>query len=173
MIFRPNSEIQRFFLPKIRWSPKKKKKKERSSPKLRLIFRPISQIQTFEGGCFRMGGLFSIFYIKSASKAQKTCDFAYFASQWGGPAPPPRPPPPLATLLIIRYACQFKSPEIWCSLFFINSNLNYSLYFKIDLKTNHISLTPIQILTLSFKTTMGKEKKRLFLFFRSQHFSVK
>ena len=27
-----------------------------------------------------MGGLFSIFYRKSASKAQKTCDFAYFAT---------------------------------------------------------------------------------------------
>ena len=41
-----SSEIQRFFPPKIRWSPKKKKKK-RSSPKLRLIFRPESEIQTF------------------------------------------------------------------------------------------------------------------------------
>ena len=46
LIFRPKSEIQTFFLPKIRWSPKKKKKK-RSSPKLRLIFRPKSEIQTF------------------------------------------------------------------------------------------------------------------------------
>ena len=43
--FRPNSEIQTFFSPKIRWSPKKKKK--RSSPKLRVIFRPKSEIQTF------------------------------------------------------------------------------------------------------------------------------
>ena len=45
MIFRPKSEIQTFFSPKIRWSPKKKKK--RSSPKLRVIFRPKSEIQTF------------------------------------------------------------------------------------------------------------------------------
>ena len=44
LIFRPKSEIQTFFSPKIRWSPKKKKK--RSSPKLRLIFRPKSEIQT-------------------------------------------------------------------------------------------------------------------------------
>ena len=43
VIFRPKSEIQTFFSPKIRWSPKKK----RSSPKLRLIFRPKSEIQTF------------------------------------------------------------------------------------------------------------------------------
>ena len=67
-------------------------KKKRSSPKLRVIFRPISQIQAFEGGCFPMGGLFSIFHKKSASKALKTCDFAYFKSQWGGLEPPPRPP---------------------------------------------------------------------------------
>ena len=88
VIFRPKSEIQRLFPPKIRWSPKKK----RSSPKLRLIFRPISQIQTFEGG------LFSIFHKKSASKALKTCDFAYFTSS----SPPPRPPPWLC--YCIRYS---------------------------------------------------------------------
>ena len=35
------------FSPKIRWSPKKKKKEKRSSPNLRLIFRPKSEIQTF------------------------------------------------------------------------------------------------------------------------------
>ena len=67
------------------------KKKKRSSPNLRLIFRPKSEIQTFEGGCFPMGGLFSIFHKKSASKPPKKCDFAYFTSQWGGgsSAPPP------------------------------------------------------------------------------------
>ena len=43
--FSESSEIQRFFPPKIRWSPKKKKK--RSSPKLRLIFWPKSEIQRF------------------------------------------------------------------------------------------------------------------------------
>ena len=67
-----------------------KKKKKRSSPKLRLIFRPKLEIQTFEGG------LFSIFHKKSASKAPKTCDLAYFTSQWGNSSPPP----PLATLLL-------------------------------------------------------------------------
>ena len=38
-----------------------------------------------------MGGLFSVFHKKLASKPQKTCDFAYFTSQWGVsslPAPP-------------------------------------------------------------------------------------
>ena len=72
-----------------------KKKKKRSSPKLGLIFRPISEIQTFDGGegLFSYGrGLFSIFYKKSASKPPKTCDFAYFTSQWGGGLEPPLPP---------------------------------------------------------------------------------
>ena len=67
----------------------KKKKKKRSSPKLRLIFRPKSEIQTFEGGLFSYGGgLFLIFHKNSASKPPKTCDFAYFTSQWGARAPP-------------------------------------------------------------------------------------
>ena len=92
--FSESSKIQRFFPPKIRWSQKKKKK--RSSPISRLIFRPISQIQLSEGGCFRTGGLFSLFLRKSASKSQKTCDFTYFTSQWGGSSPP-RPPPGCAT----------------------------------------------------------------------------
>ena len=109
------SEIQRFFPPKIRWSPKKKKK--RSSPKFRVIFRPKSKSQRFFLPKIRWsqkkkkkvfakiqgdfssnfafsnvwGGLFSIFHRKSASKAQKTCDFAYFTSQWGGLEPPPPP----------------------------------------------------------------------------------
>ena len=65
--------------------------KKRSSPKFRLILWPNSEIQTFEGGCFPMGGLFSIFHKKSASKPPKTCDFAYFTSQWGARAPPPPP----------------------------------------------------------------------------------
>ena len=77
LIFRPKSEIQTFFPPKTKWSPKKKKKKKkkkkvlffrkfkrffrpksgglqkkkRSSPKLRLIFRPKSLGLGWWGGC--------------------------------------------------------------------------------------------------------------------------
>ena len=40
LIFRPKSEIRTFFPPKIRWSPKTKK---RSSPRLRLIFRKFKR----------------------------------------------------------------------------------------------------------------------------------
>ena len=128
VIFRPKFEIPRFFPPKIRWSPPKKK---RSSPKLRVVFRPKSEIQRFfppkirwspkkkkkkvfteietdfssnfansdvwEGLFSYGGGLFSVFHKHSASKAQKTCNFAYFTSQWGGAR---APPPPLETLLV-------------------------------------------------------------------------
>ena len=92
-----NSNVFLFFQSKNRCS----------LPKLRLIFRPRSEILTlFQaesrhvfhnfGTQFPLGGLFSIFHQKSASKAPKTCDFAYFTSQWGGLEPLP---PPLATLL--------------------------------------------------------------------------
>ena len=63
LIFQPESEIQRFFPPKIRWSPKKKKKK-RSWQELRLLFRPNSEIQTFEGGLFSYGGGYFQFFTK-------------------------------------------------------------------------------------------------------------
>ena len=61
VIFRPNSEIQTFFLPKIRWSPKKKKRlrlifdlrknKKKVETELRLIFRPKSLVLGWWGGC--------------------------------------------------------------------------------------------------------------------------
>ena len=101
--FGRNPKFKVFFRPKLGdLQKKKKKKRKRSSPKFRVIFLPISQIQTFEGGLFPYGGeLFSIFHRKSASKPQKTCDFAYFTSQWGGSSPPH---PPLATLLLLHKA---------------------------------------------------------------------
>ena len=129
MIFRPKSEIQAFFPPKIRWSPKNKKKKvfteiesdfpaeignskvfsaqnqvvskkkkKRSSPQLRVIFRPISQIQSFEGGCFRTGGG-AIFHFsqKIGLKSTKNIRFCILHKPMGGLEPPR---PPLATLLV-------------------------------------------------------------------------
>ena len=78
VIFRPKSEIQTFFSPKFRWSPKKKIKvftkietdfspdslrlgrwggmhpeMEPNYSKQRLIFRPKSEIQTFFSPKFR------------------------------------------------------------------------------------------------------------------------
>ena len=78
-ISRKARKFEGFFRPKTGGLQKKK----RASPKLSLIFRPNSEIQTFQGG------LFSIFHKKSASKALKTCDFEYFTSQWGELESPP------------------------------------------------------------------------------------
>ena len=87
--FGQNRKFQSFFLPIS--GDLQKKKKKRSSPILRLVFRPKSENRTFEGGCFPMGGLFSIFHQKSASKAPKTCDFAT-SQAYGGATAPPAPP---------------------------------------------------------------------------------
>ena len=105
--FSETSEIHTFFRPKTGDLQKKtkKNKKKRSSPKFRLHFPPISEIQalfqtesrhvlynffTTSASSQLGGGLFSIFHQKSASKAPKTGDFAYFI-------------PPLATLLITPF----------------------------------------------------------------------
>ena len=82
--------------------------KKRSSPKLSRIFPPKSQIQTvlpaesrqllyYFGSQISLGGLFSFFEQKSALKALKTGDFAYFSGQWGGLSPPRPPSPGYAT----------------------------------------------------------------------------
>ena len=89
VIFRPKSEIQRFFLPKIRWSQKKK----RSSPISRLIFRPISQTQSFEGGLFSNGGAIFHFSQKIGLKSTKNMRFCILHKPMEGLEPP------LATLL--------------------------------------------------------------------------
>ena len=67
------------------------KKKERSSPKLRLIFRPNSKIQTFEGGLFSFGGALFNFLQKIGLKSSKNVQFCILH----------KPPPSLATLLNI------------------------------------------------------------------------
>ena len=93
-----SSEIQRFFPPKIRWSPNKKKKGLRQNsewffgrnPSFKGFFHPklddlqkkkvFAKIQgdfssnfassnVWGGALFVWGGLFSIFHRKSASKA--------------------------------------------------------------------------------------------------------
>ena len=46
----------------------------------------------FQHPNFFGGRMFSFFQQKSASKAQKTCDFAYFTSKWRGLEPLPAPP---------------------------------------------------------------------------------
>ena len=91
-----NSNVFTFFPPKIRWSPKKKKKKKVFAKIQGDFSSNFTCSNVWGGALFEWGGLFSISHRKSASKAQKTCDFAYFTSQWGG-LEPPRPPPGYAT----------------------------------------------------------------------------
>ena len=91
MIFRPKSKIQTFF------PPKKKKKKKRSSPKFRAIFLPISQVQTYEGGSFRMGGAIFHFSQKIGLKSTKNMQFCILHKPMGGVRAPPAPPPGYAT----------------------------------------------------------------------------
>ena len=55
-----------------------------------------------------MGGLFSVFHKKSASKAQKTCYFAYSTSQWGGSSLPPPPGYATADNLLLLYCALTK-----------------------------------------------------------------
>ena len=93
-----------FFCPKLVDLQKKKKKKKKKKglhPKLRLLFRPVSQIQTFEGGCFRMWGAIFHFSHKIGLKSTKSMRFCILHKSMGGGAraPPAPPPPPLATLL--------------------------------------------------------------------------
>ena len=96
------TEIQTFLQPKNSWSPKKK----RSSPKLKQIFRPKSEILTlFQaesrhvlhnfGTQFRLGGLFSLFSPKIGLKSTKKVQFCILHK----PMEEGSSPPPLATLL--------------------------------------------------------------------------
>ena len=128
--FLGNLGISNVFSAKIRWSPKKKKKKrsspklrlifrpkseiqtffppkirwspkkKRSSPKLRLIFRPISEIQTFEGGLFPYGGGYFQFFTKNRPQKHQKRAILHTSQANGGLEPPPRPPPWLRYCLL-------------------------------------------------------------------------
>ena len=91
---------------KYRWSPKKINK--RSSPKLSLIFRPKSEIQTLFhtesrhllhnfGTQFPLGGGCFQFFIKNRPKKQQKPAISHTSQANGGLEPPPPPPPGYAT----------------------------------------------------------------------------
>ena len=76
----------------------KKKIKKKSSPNLRLIFPPKSEIQTFEGGLFSYGeGAIFNFSLKIGLKTTKKVRFCILHKPLGGVRAPPALP--LATLL--------------------------------------------------------------------------
>ena len=98
--FGRNPKFKGFFCPKL-GDLHKKKKKKRSSPKLRLLFRPTSQIQTFEGGAvFEWGGAIFHFSHQIGLKSTKSMRFCTLHKPMGGARAPP--PPPLATLLVVN-----------------------------------------------------------------------
>ena len=88
LIFRPKSEIQTFFPPKIRWSPKKKKKN------WDWFFGQIRIFKRLRGVVFLWGGgaIFN-FSQKIGLKSTKNVRFCIFHKPMEG-ARAPRPPPP-------------------------------------------------------------------------------
>ena len=96
---RKDQKFKGFFRPKLGDLQKKKKKKKKKGLRQNSgrFFSQFRNFKRLRGALFVWGGLFSIFHGKSASKAQKTCVFAYFTSQWGGLEPPPAPPRGYAT----------------------------------------------------------------------------
>ena len=105
-------------------------KKKRSSPKLRLVFRPNSEIQTFEGGLFSYGGgaIFN-FSQKIGLKSTKNVRFCILHKPMGGL----EPPAPLATLLailsgkqIIMFLLVFLFERVCCFDETLLSNVRYS-----------------------------------------------
>ena len=74
-------KIKGFFSPKLGDLQKKKKS-------------AISQIQTFEGGCFRMGAAIFHFSHKIGLKSTNNMRFCILHKPMGGARAPPAPPPP-------------------------------------------------------------------------------
>ena len=78
-------KIKGFFRPKLGDLQKKK----RSSPKFRVIFLPISQIQTFEGGSFCMGGGYFPFFTENQPQKHKKHAILHTSQANGGARGPP------------------------------------------------------------------------------------
>ena len=89
-----SSEIQRFFPPKIRWSPKKK-----VFAKIQNDFSSHFANLDVWGGLFSHGGAIFHFSQKIGLKSTKNMRFCILHKPMGGLEPPP---PPLATLLVVR-----------------------------------------------------------------------
>ena len=111
--FRSKSEIQRFFLPKIRWSPKKKKKKKKGLHRFwGWFFGPTRKSKRLRGGCFPMGGYFQ-FFTKNRLQHHQKGAILHTSKPMGGLEPPH--PAPLATLLISINYRWLQFPKIFRS----------------------------------------------------------
>ena len=91
VIFRPKSQIQRFFSPKIRWSPKKKNKKKKVFTEIENNFSAEMVSLRLVGGDASPNGA-ELFQIE----ADFSAEIVTFRLV-GGDASPPSPPlnPPL------------------------------------------------------------------------------
>ena len=128
-ISRKAQKFKGFFRPKSGGLQKK-----RSSPKLRLIFRPNSEILKLEGGLFSYGGAIFKFSQKIGLKSTKNVRFCVLHKPMGGGSSPLRLP--LATLLHgcnTIYITVSKMLAVWVAL------LNTVLWIEIAVKCLHIS----------------------------------
>ena len=91
-IFQPKSEIQRFFPPKIRWSPKKKKKKKVFAEIQSDFSSKISQLQTFQGGALFVWGGYFPFFTENRPQKHKNHAILQTSQANGGARAPPAPP---------------------------------------------------------------------------------
>ena len=88
------SEIQRFFPPKIRWSPKKKKKKKKKGLRQnsgQFFFFQFRKFKVRGGALFVWGGAIFHFSQKIGLKSTKNMRFCILHKPMGG-LEPPRPP---------------------------------------------------------------------------------
>ena len=92
LIFRPKSEIQTFFSPKFRWSPKKKKKKKK---------KVFTKIETdFSPDWLRLGRWGEMHPEMEPIYSKQRLIFrpkSLLLGWWGGMHPPHPPPPKSAT----------------------------------------------------------------------------
>ena len=128
MIFRPKSEIQTFFPPKIRWSPKKKKKK---------VFTEIESDFSPEIVRFRLvGGEMRPEMDPNFAKLRLIFRPKSLLLGWWGGMHPPIPPlnPPLTTMLHQIFFC-FTGRKILLivgAVFMTLSLFAFGLYFQLQ-----------------------------------------
>ena len=132
MIFRPKSEIQAFFSPKIRWSPKKKKK----------VFTKIES--DFSAGLVRFRLVGGDASLTGAELIEIEADFSakIVTFRLVGGMHPPHPPPKSATvrslplLFIIAQFCVILvfllATKIKCSVLFSPTILLWLVLFILN-----------------------------------------
>ena len=105
--FSESSEIQTFFPPKIRWSPKKKKKGlHRNWDWFFSLFRKFKRLR---GGCFPLGEGYFQFFTKNRPQKHQKRAILHTSQVTGGARAPPAP-------TWLRYCLEASSPrKLTCS----------------------------------------------------------